>query len=513
MQEVKLNRLDNKLTINKNFLYAALGLVSLVFFIAFLYLMLDGNIKISFPDAYILPWVLLPFISIIAPWIYLIYIKKFSLFNPLVFAGWTYFLPAFVGGGIIMAANWSQPYFLVFIQKPRYDIPLALGYIAIGYLGLSLGFFLPYGEKLGGAISRKLPEWDWTPSNLLMPSMVLLAIGLSFNLSALLGGLIGYQKLEQIGTFDALQYFLTLVILEASFLLWMVVLKSPKRDIRLNLLLVLLIALIPIRMVILGSRSSLLQAVIMIAMAFTFSGRKLKFLHGIALAVFLVLALMVGIIYGTTFRYTKGTQERVSVGEYIDSALKTIDKLGTQDTTKTFNDGFYALAERVDGLSSLAVVVSNYEKLASYEASYQLENNIWNYTWTAFIPRFIWDDKPIVSDARGYGELYFNYSDNAFAMTVIGDLLRNFGPIGIPIGMIVLGFFIRVIYASLIENQNPPIWRVMMYFMLLTIISYEGFYGTILPLVLRVGIISLFSLFLLRFLSGSGRKPTYPWEN
>jgi hypothetical protein len=510
MQEIKSNSLDNALTVNKNFLYAALGLVSIVVLIGFVYLILDGNIKTSFPDAYILPWTLLPLFAILGPWAYLIYTKKFSLFNPLVYAGWTYFLPAFVGGGIILAAGWSQPYFLVFIQHPRYDIPLALGYIAIGYLSLSLGYFLPYGERIGTAISKKLPEWNWSPSKLLIPSMLLLAIGFSFNLSAFLGGVLGYQKLEQVGTFDALQYFLTLVILEASFLLWVVVLKSPKRDIRLNLLLVLLIALIPIRMVILGSRSSLLQAVIMIAMAFTFSGRRLKFLHGVGLAVCLMLAIIVGVIYGTTFRYTKGTQDRVSVEEYIDSALKTVDKLGTQGTTKTLNDGFYALAERVDGLSSLAVVVSNHEKLASYEASYQLENNIWNYTWTAFIPRFIWDDKPMVSDARGYGELYFNYADNAFAMTVVGDLLRNFGPIGIPVGMIVLGFFIRVIYASLIENQNPPTWRVMMYFMLLTIISYEGFYGTILPLVLRVGVISLFSLFLLRFLIGSGRKQIYP---
>lgn len=513
MQEVRQDKLSTTASVRKNPLMVALGLMGIAVLASFLYLIFDGNFSISFPDAFILPWLLLPLIAIIAPWLYLIYIKKFSLFNPLVFAGWTYFLPAFIGGGVILAAGWSQPYFLVFIQNPRYDIPLALGYVAIGYLGLSIGFFLPYGEKLGGIISKKLPEWDWSPNQLVLPALVLLILGFSLNLSALIGGVLGFQRLEQIGTFDALQYFLTLVIVEANFLVWMVIFRNSKLDIRLGILLALVIALIPVRMVILGSRSSLLNAVIMIAMAFMFSGRKLKIQHGVVLSVVLILALMGGIIYGTTFRYTKGSQENVSLEEYLDSASKTFDKLGSQNFDKTLGDGFYALAERIDGISSLAVVVSNHEKLAPYEAAYGLENNIWNYTWTAFIPRFIWDDKPIISDAHGYGELYFNYGDNAFAMTVIGDLLRNFGPVGIPLGMIVLGFFLRVLYASFIENQSTTIWRTTVYFMFLTIISYEGFYGTILPLVLRVGVISILSLLVIRMLAGNGKKQVYTWES
>lgn len=504
--------MNENLSAGKNPLTAALVLMTTALLGGFLYLMLGGSFNISFPDAFILPWVLLPLIAILAPWAYLIYIKKFSLFHPLVFAGWTYFLPAFVGGGVILAAGWSQPYFLVFIQNPRYDIPLSLGYIAIGFLSLSLGFFIPYGEKIGTAISRKLPEWDWSPSKLVMPSLVLLAIGFSLNISAFVGGTLGFQKLDQIGTFDALQYFLTLIIVEASFLLWMIIFKSQKRNMHFYLLWILLLALIPIRMVILGNRSSLMLSVVMIAAAFVFSGRKLKLQHGIVLSVFLVLSLIVGAIYGTTFRVTKGSQEKVSVEEYLDSSLRTFDKIGTQDFNKTMNDGFYALAERVDGLSSLAVVVSNYEKLTPYEGSIGLGNHIWNYTWTAFIPRFIWDDKPIVADARGYGELYFNYGENSFAVNVVGDLLRNFGPIGIPIGMIILGFFIRIIYASLIENSKLTIWRAMMYYMLLTIIYYEGFYGAIMPLMIRVGVIVALSLVFIRFLIGKENSSAYAWE-
>ena len=57
-----------------------------------------------------------------------------------------------------------------------------------------------------------------------------------------------------------------------------------------------------------------------------------------------------------------------------------------------------ALADRIDNLSTVAVVVSNYEKLAPFEASYGLENNITNDLYTSFIPRFVWNEKPPTSE-------------------------------------------------------------------------------------------------------------------
>jgi hypothetical protein len=145
------------------------------------------------------------------------------------------------------------------------------------------------------------------------------------------------------------------------------------------------------------------------------------------------------------------------------------------------------LAERFDGVSSLGVVVSNYEVLAPYEESYGLNNNIWNDTTTFFIPRVVWPEKPVASDPHMFGDLYFNYGDNSFTITPIGDLLRNFGVIGVPLGMFALGLLLRMIYRSLIEGQAVTTWRATLYFMLVVNLSYEGFYGTILPYMFKVG--------------------------
>jgi len=127
--------------------------------------------------------------------------------------------------------------------------------------------------------------------------------------------------------------------------------------------------------------------------------------------------------------------------------------------------------------------------------------------YTAFIPRFVWNDKPPTSDARAYSDLYFNYGENSFAISPFADLLRNFGPIGVPLGMLVLGFYMRFIYATLIDTPNPSIWKKVAYFPLVTLVSYEAFYATILPGAIRLMFILAITLPLVNIFA-KGRKRT-----
>jgi len=253
-------------------------------------------------------------------------------------------------------------------------------------------------------------------------------------------------------------------------------------------------------MAFLGSRGSLLMGVIPIMMAFQYSGRKLKRLHAVVFGLALVAALFIGIIYGTTFRNLKGSETRANAGDYVGQVVATVDYLSTHDLNLILYQNALTLAERIDNLSSLGVVVANHEKLAQYEAGYGLENNIINDLYTSFIPRFVWADKPQTSDARAYSDLYFNYGDNSFAITPFGDLLRNFGPIGVPLGMLILGFYLRLIYSSLIDTPNPAIWKKMAYFPLLSLVSFEAFYATIFPSIVRTVFILGISLILVNLM-------------
>jgi hypothetical protein len=132
-------------------------------------------------------------------------------------------------------------------------------------------------------------------------------------------------------------------------------------------------------------------------------------------------------------------------------------------------------------------VVSNYEALAPYEESWGIRNNIFVDSVTFFIPRIFWPDKPIAIESSKYGDLYFNYDENAFLITPMGDLLRNFGPVGVPIGMLMLGMLLRLLYSTLVEGAAPSYWRTVIYFMLLTAISYESTFGYIVPYLFKIG--------------------------
>jgi hypothetical protein len=206
-------------------------------------------------------------------------------------------------------------------------------------------------------------------------------------------------------------------------------------------------------------------------------------------------------IYGTTFRNIKGSESSQSLGLYTNNVFDTLEEVGRRDNAHLLEFAFANLAERLDAVSSVAVVVSTYEQLAPYEESYGLDNNIWKDTTTFFIPRVVWPDKPLSSEPRRYSDLYFNYGDNSFTITPMGDLLRNYGVIGVPIGMFLLGIILRAIYRTFVEDQPRVLWRATMYFMLLMAVSYESFFASIIPYLFKIGVTAIVGVLLVNVLA------------
>lgn len=428
---------------------------------------------------------------------------RFDPFHPLTFAAWSYLFPAFSIGGIVLAFGWNQPYFLSFIDSPEYTLPLSLAYVCLGFVSMCVGFYIPWSARTASFIDERLPAWDWRSPGIWVGGLVLLLLGLALNIVGFLSGLLGFQRVDRTGLFDALIVFLALFFLEGTILLWMAFFRQEKgKPLVSYLILLFLVSLIPVRLAFLGSRAELVAATMSVAIAFNYSGRKLKRVHAVVFASLMVVALAVGVIWATTFRNVKGSEARISSGDYVGQIVATADYLSRTDSGRVVQENFGALLERIENLSSLAVVVSNYEKLAPYEESYGIRDNILNDALTAFIPRFIWSDKPSTSDPRAYGDLYFSYSENSFAITPFGDLLRNFGPWGIIPGMFIIGFYLKIIYSVLIKSERPAVWKKMVYFPLLTVVSYEAFYSIFIPSLIRVLFVVAVSVLLLQFLIG-----------
>ncbi len=449
---------------------------------------------------YLLPWVFLTGATVAVPISYLWYKNKFRIYHPLVFPGLFYFLPAFFIGGLILVFGLSEPYYVRFIQDQKTNLPYTFLVIICGFIGLSIGFFIPFGGFIGRSVSLYLPVWNWRDENVIVPGIILLILGFINNIIGFLLGITGFQKAVESNSYDGLIFLSTLLWIQASFMLWIALFRKRVWNVREYLIIAVLIVISLINALFAGNRGGLLQAFLIILFGYIFAGKVIRFKQGLFLTSVLVTVVVIGMIYGTTFRQVKGTEDRVETSSYIDSISKTFDTIGNRELDTVLLQSFYNLAERLEAVTSLAVVVSNYEKLKPYEESYGIDNNIYKDLATFFIPRIIWKDKPVSSVPRRYSELYFDFGENSFTITPMGDLLRNFGFAGVPLGMLLLGFIGRIFYSALMENQPFSYWRSILYFMIVPSISYEGFYGTIVPTMFKVGFISIVGILITHFL-------------
>jgi len=474
---------------------------------------LFGSIAVSgtldnFPYLFLLPWIAGLALVLTIPSAVMFYQGKFSFADPLIFATWSYFFPAFVVGGIFLALGWSQPYFLYFIQDAKVNLPYTIFLVGLGFAGLSIGYFLPIGSKLGSIVAEILPGENISLRSYAIPGTILLLLGIINTIAAFALGMFGYQTSRDLNSYDGLVFLTTLFWTEASFLLWYLIFREKKLSLVYLPIIIVLISTSLSKVLFSGSRSAILQVFLLMALAYILSGRKFKFKQSLITSVMLTAGLILGMIYGTNFRLVKGNESKQSAEQYTENILETLDRVGQKDIYDNLEFSFSSLTERVDIVSTLAVVVSNYQQLKPFEEAYGLDNNIWVDLTTFFVPRVVWKDKPSASDPRRYSELYFNFGGSSFAITPIGDLLRNYGVVGVPIGMLILGIILRFIYCALVDGQKRSVWRLTLYCMILLTVSYEGFYGPLIPSIVKSGLMAIVGLVIVRMLArlfGSGQ--------
>lgn len=478
-----------------------IALMSAAFVVGLIALLFTSGSLDAFPNLYLVPWLLGLGAVMAGPLLYLRRRGRFTFVDPLVFATLSYFFPAFVVGGLSFATGLSDPPYATLVQDPTYTFPLTIVLVGLGFAGMSLGYLSPIGAAPGRKLASWLPTKDFSPESLIIPGLVLLFLGIGNTVVAFILGRFGYQRLAEFTTYDGLLYFLTLFWVEASFILWLAVFRKKRLDLYVLPLVGVLLATSLTKFLFSGSRGNIIQLFLIITFAFILAGRRFTLKQSAVAGVLLTIGLTIGMIYGTTFRNVKGDEEAQQAAQYTGNVFEALDQVGRSDLVDTLTFGAVTFAERIDILSTLAVVVSNHEQLAPYEEIYGLSDNIWVETSTFMIPRFVWPDKPVVSDPRRYSELYFDFGGSSYAITPVGDLLRNFGVVGILLGMFVLGVALRFIYSSTVEGQPGVTWRLALFFMLITSISYEGFYGTILPVLFRVGVTALIGVAIVNIIA------------
>jgi hypothetical protein len=440
--------------------------------------------------------------------------RRVDLFSPTAFAAWSHVLPAYVGGALVLAVGFRPPV-LRLLNVPDEAFVDTIAYALLGFVCLGLGCAAPFAGRAGRALGARLPAREWDPAAALVPALLLLGVGTIAALQALDTGLMGYQVAAEVGPYDAALVIGSLVATALAFAILAVIACAPAHPAIRAIAASALVARAGADMLLTGRRGALLQYAMIVAAAYACSGRRIRLRHAAGLGAAFAAAVVVGLAYGSTFRAVQGSDAVVGLagtaGTADLAARQTLSR-GVGGTAGYVRDRF---VERLEIISNAAVVVANYRRLQPFERAYALDDNITTSVVGAFVPRLLWPDKPPASDPRAFADLYYGFR-NAFAVTPTADLLRNYGPFGVPIGMAALGVLLRLMYATLIEAQRPVTWRVAAYVTLLMTVSYEGFFGSIVPMLVRtIGLtaVSLIGLDLLTRLlpwgrGRAGRPPT-----
>jgi hypothetical protein len=490
------------------------------------------------PRLWLIPWIALVAIVGVTPFFVRPTRGVTALYAPITFACWFHLLPSFVAGGLVLASGWTPPFF-VLIPSPDAVLPLTLELVAIGFAALFAGFWLPLGRRLGERAGRLLPDPAWTPTAIVPAGLIVLAAAAGLYAYAFTRGLVGYQTASEPGALDA-----AIVIASNTFanvgtmllLLAIVAMRGTGRadagtaragtrgstrgstdaeaprgprlggevEQRTGRFVYTAVASVAVagwvlfEVVSSGRRGALLQFALIAGAAVMLSGSGRRRPRPWRVAMFAaaaVCAVIVGMAYGTTFRQIRGGQDAqaASVGDYAQSAADAAGVVADRGVAGNVTFALTHLAERLEIVSSVAVIVGNHDRLEPFEQAMGLQDNIRTSFASMLVPRIVWPEKPTVSDPRALAELYFGYR-NSYAITPVADLYRNFGMLGVPVGMICLGLLLRFIYAALIEDRPPSIARSTAYVTLLMAVSYEGFFGAIVPTLLRSGLVLIVAL-------------------
>jgi hypothetical protein len=423
---------------------------------------------------------------------------RFDLMHPLFFAAWFFFLPQFVVVMLLFAMRRDETFFGLYLADPMRARVTALELAIVGSLGLSAGYLLPLGRRLGAVLPHiRALETSGRPARLL--AVLLLAVGLFGAIGAFSTGLLGYQGAEHISRFGALFANLSGLLVAAEAFIFFSLFR--RRAGWRTLTLAAVAAALGLAAVS-GSRGALFYPALAMVASYQYSRERFRFRHVVAWGLILAASLWAGMVAGSAFRGVKtdlmGRSERLSVHGVIEVQRDAARELGNASLAYTIRFGWERIVERLDGVTSLGVIVTRAPGLAAAERDWRIDRNIVRDAATALVPRFLWPDKPVVGVSQQIGELYFDLEDSSPAVTFMGDLFRNFGTAGVFPGMLLIGVALRAVYVWLIERWPLSPLRVGLFLMISGATNYEGLFSTYFPTLIRALAVAILALALAR---------------
>jgi hypothetical protein len=207
-----------------------------------------------------------------------------------------------------------------------------------------------------------------------------------------------------------------------------------------------------------GMKGLVLQNFLVIAIVSSFVMRRLNLRWLVALFFGLVLLYPFANAYRSVVR-EGGAAGVTSFGAAARAGQTAFGKVGEGESTAEdfWREGLDGALTRLDLLTSVADVLT----LGSRARMVKGDVRWWMLPFYPFVPRFFWPSKPILDESARFtlalegrsGD--FSTAGSSTAITYPGDLYLQFGLLGIPVGMFVLGIVTQW-FTNRVSNSVEP---------------------------------------------------------
>lgn len=439
-----------------------------------------------------------------------------DLTEPAVFAGWAVWFPAFGLGGVALAMKWNQPYYLVLVADPGRMLMVAEAWGAVGFVAFVAGVRAVRRAPVGPWIGRLLPSGALGRGRRTSITLwAIVAVGAGLILAAVATGRMGYDT-SGTGSSSAVVSYVAVLLPLGSGLLWYRVLLDPDGSRRARWITgAVLLGVNGVCALAIGSRASLATvigtAILLALHARPGAGHRAMGWSFAAVGV----ALLVGVLVVSSYREIRyqrvvGAQQAGTVVPEGGQAGDLAEALGNIRDRGVFGNIAYTrdkFVERLELPASVGIVAVRYPTLREAEDEAGTRGDVEAGVVGAFIPRAVWSSKPATMDPNAYGRVYFEF-DNAFAMSPMGDVLRDIGPVAVPLAMVLMGALVGTTHAALRgrgllpDRVNPGRTVLWIVLAVRSLGWFEGQYATFLADLVRVGIIGIVVLFVVGLSAG-----------
>ncbi len=218
-----------------------------------------------------------------------------------------------------------------------------------------------------------------------------------------------------------------------------------------------------------GMKSNVIMALLIVSIAYFYSKKIIP--KGILLSLVLILIFLYPLSISYRDSIDRGAIDSTNLTSIFEAMPDVFERsYSGKPISNIFALGYQYTSSRLSMLESLAVIIKD----MSESGDYWFGKYYVYFPMLVFLPRIIWENKPVLDFGIWFTQNYWNPSAfHSTAITYPGDFYLNFGLPGLILGMLLTGIIYRLIYERFKHHRTAS--AIFIYiFVFISVTNHEG---------------------------------------